>query len=234
MLWIKHLTAFARQEFMVEIGHELGNAACYSVWLMLERIGEAWSGSGRPELRLPVKEWWAITQLPQKKFNRLLEILQEYNVIDCQNDGKKLALHAPILLQLLDEGTRKRRKASGENPDAVRNPSAPDTDKDPDEEKEQNTGKGISPTERRSIVNVLRRKGIAPESSLGEGWFSYLERHQPRNPAGYLTSILTNNPHFDPRGERPLELRQTARQEECLHVGEILERMRFPKQQNGP
>ena len=234
MLWIKHLTAFARQEFMVEIGHELGNAACYGVWLILERIGEAWSGSGRPELRLPIKEWWIITQLPQRKFNSLLEILQNYNVLECKNDGKMLALHAPILLQLLDEGTRKRRKASGKNSDAVRSPSGPDTDKDQDKEKEQNIGKGISSTEKGSISKVLRRQGIAPESSLGEGWFSYLARHQPRNPAGYLTSILKTNPHFDPRGECPPELHPTARQEECLHVGEILERMRFAKQQNGP
>ncbi|MBF0463406.1 MAG: hypothetical protein HQK81_13280 [Desulfovibrionaceae bacterium] len=234
MHWIKHLTSFARQEFMVEIGHELGNATCYGVWLILERIGEAWTGSGRPELRLPTKEWWAITQLPQKKFNKLLLILQDHHVLDSQDDGKMLILRAPILLQLLDEGTRKRRKASGENPEVFRAPSDPDTDIKAEIKKEQNTVKGLSSTEKMNISSVLRKKGIAPESPLGEGWFIYLEKHQPRNPAGYLTHILKNNPHFDPRGDSTPLQTATTRLGQFQPVGEVLQLMGFAKQQNGP
>ena len=231
MHWIKHLTAFSRKSFMIEVGHELGNGACYAVWLLLERVGEPWDGTSPPELCLPMREWRNIAQLSDKKFSKLLEILQENSVILCSIDGHKMTIRADILLELQDESTRKRRKASGMEPESGRTYSVPDTDKKPEADKRQNTARSLSSQEQRNITNVLRRKGIAPESPLGESWIAYLEKHQPRNPAGYLTSILTNNPHFDPRGEHPAE---PQRQEGCLQVSDVLRTMYFPRQQNGP
>ena len=107
----------------------------------------------------------AISQIFQKKFNNLLVILKEYGVLECQNDGNKLAVHAPILLQLLDEGTRKCRKASGENQEAVRRSSGLDTDQDTEKDKEQNTVKGISEKDRWNMQENPARKA-AEEAAL--------------------------------------------------------------------
>jgi len=231
MHWIKHLTAFSRKSFMIEVGHELGNGACYAVWLLLERIGEPWDGTNSPELCLPVREWRNIAQLSDKKFSKLLEILQEYSVIFCSTGGHKMTIRADILLELQDESTRKRRKASGMEAEQGRKNSVPDTDKKPEADKRQKTARTLSLQEQQSITNVLRRKGIAPESPLGEGWIAYLEKHSPRNPAGYLSHILTNNPNFDPRCEQPAE---PQRQEGCLHISDVLRTMHFPIQQGAP
>lgn len=232
MHWIKHLTAFSRKAFMVEIGHSLGNGACYAVWLLLERIGEPWDGKTPPELCLPHKEWRNVTQLSEKKFQKLLEILQENAVIFNSKEQQKVTLRADILLNLQDEATSKRQRLSGIKPEELRKPSGLDTDKEPEADKRQNTVRPISAGDRHSIIAVLRRKGIAPESPLGESWVSYLEEHSPRNPAGYLTHILTQNPDFDPR--RRNQAHEAPRREQCLHIGDVLQQMQFSKQQSGP
>lgn len=232
MHWIKHLTAFSRKAFMVEIGHTLGNGACYAVWLLLERIGEPWDGKTPPELCLPRKEWRNIAQISERKFQKLLEILHENAVIFCSAEQQKITLRADILLDLQDEATSKRQRNFGISPETLRKRSGPDTDREPESDKRQNTVRPINAGDRRSIATILRRKGIAPESPLGESWLSYLEEHRPRNPAGYLTHILSNNPDFDPRGRE--QAQDAPRREQCLRVGEILHQLRFPKQQNGP
>lgn len=231
MHWIKHLTTFSRKAFMAEISHSLGNGACYGVWLLLERIGEPWDGKTPPELCLPRKEWRNITQLSEKKFQKLLEILQENAVIFCREAQQKITLRADILLDLRDETTTKRQRSSGITPDSLRKNSGPDTDRDTEAEKRQNTC-SMSIQARRDIAAMLRRKGIAPESPRGESLLSYIEEHHPRNPAGYLAHILSANPSFDPSGQE----QQTAppRRGECLHVAEALQQFRYSKQQSGP
>jgi len=237
MHWIKHLTAFSRKSVMIEVGDELGNGACYAVWLLLERIGEPWDGTKSPELCLPTREWRKITQLSEQKFQKLLKILQANGVIVCAADGKRMTIHADILLELKDESTRKRRKASGMEPDSGRTFSGPDTDKEPEKEKEQNASSPFSAQEERSIARILRQRGIDPESPQGEGWFKYLEKQKPRSPMAYLTSVLRDNPYFNPTttSEQTSAHPPPSRRDGCLQSsGEILSHMRFPIQGRGP
>lgn len=234
VLWIKHLTAFARREFMVEIGHELGNEACYAVWLLLERVGEPWDGTHSPELCLPEREWRNITQLSEKKFQKLLSILQENAVIACSVDGKKMTLRADILLELQDESTRKRRKASGIAPEIDRTTSGPDTDKRQEKDKEQTTRNSLSAKMTWEASQFLRRAGIMPESPQGKGLLQYLEKQRPRNPLAYLRTILQNNPNFDPA--QPADTPHTSPRLEggLQQSGAILAHLRFPSQGSGP
>ena len=219
---------------MVEIGHELGNGACYAVWLLLERVGEPWDGIKQPELCLPTREWRKITQLSEKKFQKLLNILQESAVITSSIDGKKMTLRADILLELQDESTRKRRKASGIVPDADRTTSGPDTDKRQEEEIKQTTRNSLSAKMIWEASQILRREGILPESPQGKGLLQYLQKQRPRNPLAYLRTILRNNPNFDP-AQQADNTRTSPRLEGGLqHVSAILAHLRLPSQESGP
>lgn len=219
---------------MVEIGHELGNEACYAVWLLLERVGEPWDGIKPPELCLPAREWRNITQLSEKKFQKLLSILQRSAVITCSIDGKKMTIRADILLELQDESTRKRRKASGIVPDFDRTNSGPDTDKEPEKEIEQNTSNSLSGKMTWEASQFMRREGIMPESPQGKGLLQYLEKQRPRNPLAYLRTILRNNPNFDPAREADNTHTPPRLEGGLEKSGAILAHLRFPSQGSGP
>lgn len=234
MLWIKHLTAFARREFMVEIGHELGNGACYAVWLLLERVGEPWDGIKPPELCLPAREWRNIAQLSEKKFQKLLSILQGNSVIACSVDGKKMTIRADILLELQDESTRKRRKASGIVPELDRTNSGPDTNKRQEIEKEQTTPSSLSAKMAWEASQFLRREGIMPESPQGRGLLQYLEKQRPRNPLAYLRTILRNNPNFDPAQQADNTYTPSHLEKGLQQASTILAHLRLPSQGSGP
>ena len=224
MQWIKHSTFFARQAYMTEISHEMGNGGSYAVWLLLERAGEVWNGEGQPKLRLPLKEWQTTAQLPEKKFLRILEILEEHGVLRVEREERKLTIYADILVKLMDEGTRKRRNAAGEASEDLR--TRTDTDKELDKEKRQNTGKALSEKGKKDVLAFLRRQGIAPESPQAEAWVEYIDKQQPNNPVGYLKHIFQTNPGFDPRGENSSPNGERTR--ECLDTATILQRLRFP------
>ena len=234
MLWIKHPTACARREFMLEIGHELGNEACYAVWLLLERVGEQWNGTHPPELCLPAREWRNITQLAEKKFQKLLSILQENAVLTCSGEGKKMTIRADILLELQDESTRKRRKASGVAPDLDRTTSGPDTNKRQEKEKEQTTRNNLSAKITWEASQFLRREGIMPDSPQGKGLLQYLEKQRPRNPLAYLRTILRNNPNFDPAQQTDTPHMPPHMEGGLQQSGAILAHLRFPSQGSGP
>lgn len=215
---------------MEDVANELGNGGCYSVWLLLERIGEAWDGSGPPELSLPEQKWRKIAQLSQRKFQKLIEIMQEHSMIFCSFEGKKMIIRADILLELKDEVTRKRMKNSGINPDAIRKSSGPDTDKESEIDKEQNTA-AFNHQEIRNIASVLRQYGITFEMPRGKALLGYLKKHRPRNPAGYLAHILKINPGFNPQYEDAPQ--ETPRGGGCRHISEVIKTMRLPDSSGG-
>jgi hypothetical protein len=232
MRWFKHLSGIGRSPAMAELRSVLGLAAYVAFWLVLERIAEAWDGSGEPELCLPEREWRICCDLSAKKFQIVTEILQKHDIIRVEQCGSLLRLKASILLQLQDEWTRKARKNSGVPPEPYRSNSGIQTDRDPEKEKDNKT--------RPAIVSVLKRHGIQLDSERGRNILHYVEQKQPANPGGYLERILQQKADFDPwMGESQPEHNmlqtgrsQTARQQEPQSAPQsakdILQRLHLP------
>ena len=102
---------------MADLRDELGLAGYGALWVLLERIPEAWDGSNVPCLRLPVREWRSLCGFSAQKFQILLKILNEHDLIHSENEGTRLRLTAPIMLNLQDEWTGRQRKNSGATPE---------------------------------------------------------------------------------------------------------------------
>jgi hypothetical protein len=76
---------------------------------------------------------------------------------------------------------------------------------------------------RSSLFPVLKRHGIEIHSERGRNIIRHIEGKAPRNPGGYLESILQRKPDFDPSdGEQPD--RQTDAQRGPQAVGDMLRR----------
>ena len=88
---------------MIEIANTLGNKACYSVLLILERISEVWEILETTEFHLPYNEWVHIAQLTKEEFTTLLEILEKHQVISTKNDEKGLTINCCSLSDLMVE-----------------------------------------------------------------------------------------------------------------------------------
>lgn len=181
---------------MTDVREALGSAGYGAVWLLLERIGETWDGITEPELRISVKEWKRTCGLSDKKLQNLLDILENYEIVLAQNENNKLHLKAPILVDLLDESTRKARKNSGIVPERLWTHSGQQTKQEPYIEKDKETHP--PPSIRLCLLPVLKRHGIAPDTERGRRLVRYVERKHPNNPGGYLEHILQEKPDFDP------------------------------------
>ncbi len=190
MRWFKHLSGIGRSPAMSELRSVLGLAAYGAFWLLLERIAEAWDGSGEPDLCLPEREWRLCCDCSAKKFQMLMEFLQKRDIIRMEQCGSLLRLKVSMLLQLQDEWTRKSRKNSGAPPEPGRSDSGIQTDRYPEKEKDNKTRPALFP--------VLKRHGIRLDSERARNILHYVEQKQPANPGGYLEHILQQKPDFDP------------------------------------
>ena len=233
MRWIKHPTAFSRQEFMTEIADELGNQACYSVWLILERIGEAWTSENAPELRLLYKDWLLIAQLTSKKFTTLLEILENNQVITTKNDKKRLTINCHILLNLMDESTRKRLKYSGTVPENIQSGSGADNNRGQRIDKEQNRQESTTNLQIPNIDKVLQKHGISIDSARASNLIHYVAKHSANNPAAYLNTVLQKDPQFMSE-QHQTSLASPTRQNNCQSAGEIIQRMNYGRTERAP
>lgn len=193
----------------------LGPAGYGATWLLLERIAEEWDGTTAPEFRLSIKEWRKTCGFSAKKLQDLLDILQNYEIIFAKFDESKLSLTAPILLKLLDEWTSRNRKNSGVTPEPLPSDSRIQIEQQSEIYKEQNKTHPPPANLRASLVRVLERHGIAPDSDRGRRIVRYVEQKQPNNPGGYLKTILQNKPDFDPSPVEPYESTQAAQRGYC-------------------
>jgi len=226
MRWFKHLSGMGRSPAMSELRSVLGLAGYGALWLLLERIAEAWDGSGEPDLCLPEREWRLSCGFSAKKFQILTEILQKHDIIRMEKCDSLLRLKTPILLQLQDEWTRKTRKNSGAASEPVRSGSGIQTEAYPEIEKDNKT--------RSAIFSVLKRHGIPAHSERGKNILHYVEQMRPANPGGYLERILQQKTDFDPLpdGGRPEHgLQQTSRQQGPRSAGDILRDMELSRPQ---
>lgn len=221
MRWIKHSSAFCRSAAMSEVREELGPAGYGAVWLLLERIAEAWNGKSEPELQISAKEWAKTCGVSAKKLQDLLEILKTHGIILSEIVNSRLRLTAPILLELQDEWTARTRRNSGETPEPLQSDSGIQQNKI---DKEKNRDRHSPPSNRGSLIAVLQRHGIQLDSERAKHIIRHIEAKQPNNPGGYLESILQQKPHFDPTPEGyPTET--NSRQQEPVSVGNVLRGM---------
>lgn len=222
MRWFKHVSGMGRSPAMSELRSVLGLAGYGAFWLLLERIAEAWDGSGEPDLCLPEREWRISCDFSAKKFQILTEVLQKHDIVRIEQCGSMLRLQAPILLQLQDEWTRKARKNSGVPPEPLRNNSGIQTEAYSEIEKDNKTRPALFP--------VLKRHGIRLDSERGRNILHDVEQKQPVNPGGYLEHILQQKSDFDPlpeEGRTEHGSQQTGRQQEPRSAGDILRDMKL-------
>jgi hypothetical protein len=225
MRWIKHPCNFSRSAVMSELREKCGPAGYGAFWMIFERIAEnfeANSQKSEPELCLSEKEWRNSCGLTSKKLRNLLQILQNHEVIFAKSSEFRLSLEAPILLQLQDESTRKARKNAGLVPEPCRNDSGLQTEQNTVRE-EKNDKTGSNSGIRAGLHSVLHRHGLLSDHERVNRIIRHIERKNPRNPGGYLESILQRKPDFDPSdGEQPD--RQTDAQRGPQALGDILRR----------
>lgn len=218
MRWIKHPSSFCRSAAMTDVREALGPAGYGAVWLLLERIAEAWSGKTEPELCVSVREWAKTCGLSAKKLQDLLDILEVHGIIFAENAESKLRLTAPILLELQDEWTGRTRKNSGVTPEPHGSDSGIQQNRP---EKEKNKDRHEPPPPSRIVLfPVLSRHGIRPDSDRGRRIMQHIEAMKPNNPGGYLEHILQQKPHFDPKESE-------NRQEGVTSIGDALQRMGY-------
>lgn len=226
MRWFKHVSGIGRSPAMSELRSVLGLAGYGALWLLLERIAEAWDGSGEPDLCLPEREWRVSCDFSAKKFQILTEVLQKHGIVRMEQCGSMLRLKAPILLQLQDEWTRKARKNSGAAPEPVQRNSGIQPEAYSEIEKDNKT--------RPAILPVLKRHGIRLDSERGRNILHYVEQKQPANPGGYLEHILQQKRDFDPlpeEGRMAHGSQQAGRQQEPRSAGDILRDMKLAMSQ---
>lgn len=248
MRWIKHPSNFSRSAAMSEVREKCGAAGYGAVWMILERIAENFDASElkiEPELCISEKEWRLSCGLSATKLQDLLEILQNHSVIFSENGNSRLRLTAPILLQLQDESTRKARKNSGVAPEPCRSDSGlqQTTTEQKRIEKNRTDNREKSVVLHSVLTPVLKRHGLLSNPERVKRIVRHIERKSPRNPCGYLESILKEKPYFDPP-EEPTEERaeeypasgdnrQADRQQGPMAVGEVLQNMGFtPPREN--
>jgi hypothetical protein len=224
MRWMKHDSGFCRSEAMSEIRNALGNAGYGAVWLMLERIAEAWDGRDMPRLCLPEREWKNVCGFSEKKFQIFVKILEKHSFIQLETHNSLLCLTASILLRLQDEWTRKHRRNSGVTPASLRSHSGIQTDRETDIDKDRKTR--ASANLRLSLFPVLKRHAVETDSIRGRNIIRFVEQKQPRNPGGYLESILQKKPDFDPWPDGQNN-KQTTCLEEPVSAGELLRDIGF-------
>lgn len=212
---------------MIDVRETLGSAGYGAMWLLLERIAEEWDGTIDPELRLSVKEWRKTCGFSAKKLQDLLKVLQNYGIIFAETDENKLCLTAPILLTLLDEWTSRNRKNSGVAPEPLRSHSGIQTEQEPDINKDKNKTHPPPLNLRFQLLPVLKQHGIAPDSERGRRLIRYTENKHPRNPGGYLQTILRDKPHFDPWQDEADGTGPDHAGGGPLSTGDILRRMRL-------
>ena len=223
MRWIKHSSAFCRSAAMSEVREKLGPAGYGAVWLLLERIAEAWNGKNEPELQISPKEWAKTCGLSAKKLQDLLEILKEHGIILSETVNSRLCLTAAILLELQDEWTSRQRKNSGAAPESLGSDSGIQQNRS-DKEKNKDRHSPPPTRDRAGLIAVLLRHGIRPDSERAGRIIRHIEAKQPNNPGGYLESILQQKPHFDPKPEdNPTET--STRQQGPVSVGDVLRGM---------
>jgi len=231
MRWIKHPSNFSRSAAMSEVREQCGPAGYGAFWMLFERIAENFDGisqKSEPILCISEKEWRNSCGLSAKKLHDLLEILQKHGVILAKKSDSRLCLEAPIILHLQDESTRKARKNSGTVPEPCRNDSGlqqTTEQKRTEENKNNKTGEksGISNV----LFPVLERHGLLSEPGRARRIIRHIERQSPRNPGGYLESILQKKPDFDPWEEESTDTtnsQQTDRGQGPVAVGDILRR----------
>jgi len=232
MRWIKHPSNFSRSAAMSEVREKCGSAGYGAFWMIFERIAEnfeANSQKSEPELWLSEKEWRNFCGLSAKKLHDLLDILQNHEVIFSKNADSRLCLEAPILLQLQDESTRKARKNSGAFPEPPRNDSGLQQTTEQnraDKKKDNRTGENTGI--RNALYPVLERHSLLSEPERARRIMRHIERKNPRNPGGYLESILQKKPDFDPWEEDHTEpTNSTDRQQGPVALGDILRRGNF-------
>lgn len=218
MRWIKHPSSFCRSAAMTDVRETLGPAGYGAVWLLLERIAETWSGKTEPELCVSAREWARTCGLSAKKLQDLLGILENHGIIFSKDEGSKLRLTAPILLELQDEWTGRTRKNSASTPEP---PVSNSGIQQSIPEKEKNKDRhGLPPPTRSALFPVLSRHGIKPDSERGRRIVLHIEAMKPNNPGGYLEHILKQKPHFDPE-------EHSGRQHSTASVGEVLQHMGY-------
>ena len=234
MRWITHPSNFSRSAAMSEVKEKCGTAGYGAVWMILERIAENFDATDpkiEQELCISEKEWRFSCGLSGKKLQDLLEILQNHSVIFSENVHSRLRLTAPILLQLQDESTRKARKNSGVAPEPCRSDSGlqqtTTEQKRIEENRTDNREKSV--VLHSVLLPVLKRHGLLSNPERVKRIVRNIERKSPRNPCGYLESILKEKPYFDPEYEEPEETdsKQTESGQGPQAVGDILRRTGF-------
>jgi hypothetical protein len=222
--WLKHLTNFSRSAAMSEVREKCGPAGYGAFWMIFERIEENFEGISRksePELCISEKEWRNSCGLSAKKLHDLLKILHNHGVIFTKNADSRLCLEAPILLQLQDESTRKARKNSGIVPEPCRNNSGlQQTAEQNKAEERKNNRTGEKSGIGNALHAVFERHGLLSEPERVRRIIRHIERKAPRNPGGYLESILQKKPDFDPWEEA--ETTNRPDRQGPMAAGEIL------------
>lgn len=78
---------------------------------------------------------------------------------------------------------------------------------------------------RQSLMPVLERHGIEPDSERGRRIIRYTEHKQPKNPDRYVEKILGAKPNFDPESSESPTLPGGNAAECAVSAGDILRRM---------
>ena len=180
------------------------------------------------------KEWRNSCGLSAQKLHNLLEVLQNHGVISTEKRENLIRLKSAILAQLLDEWTKRTRKkpeSCAENPGSKQNRK--------DQSREEQTRTEAHSRIREALNPVLERHGLFSEPERARRIIRHIEGKNPRNPGGYLESIIRKNPDFDPCDEEPTtpNSKQADRGQEAVSAGEILRREgwgRGPEQCSAP
>jgi hypothetical protein len=119
MKWFQHLTNERDKEDVAEMIDLLGFEG-YGIYnAILEKIADTMDGDKKTSTRLSLKMWASSLPVSTRKFQNFIQTTSKLGLIEVETDGEYLTLSCPILLESLDEYTRKKRRVSGHAPDNV-------------------------------------------------------------------------------------------------------------------
>jgi hypothetical protein len=113
-------------------------------WIILEAIAEQVSpGHPLPEMELSVKSWRKFSEIPPKKFEKVVSFLSILGLFLVEKSENSIKIKCPNLLKYKDEYSSRGDKKSGQSPDSVPTKEG-ETEAETEAEAEEDSGGGVA------------------------------------------------------------------------------------------
>lgn len=106
MRWFKHYSDASEHEKHCALIAKWGMRGYGIYWIILEKIAQAYDGTGEPAVEYPLTKWLAIVKMKSKCFQNILETFSEYSHFVFSFNKDKLKIACPNLLKLRDNYTK--------------------------------------------------------------------------------------------------------------------------------